>query len=241
MTATPRSERGQSHVVGVVLLLGLTAVAMGGLTATVGMLVEDQTASADASRVASDLDSALRPVETTGYNAGDVSFAAGHLGTEPRQLRVLNDTAIVATVQTDALVFEADERRVGAVAGAVARGRGRNTWLTSDPPITSGPDVLVVGAQRLNGSDAVGGSGGVETTLRTNVTHDRRALGRDEYRVAIETETPAAFESFATRHDATASTRDIDGDGIPSVVIEYDGARTAYLVVHDMRLEVGDG
>jgi len=233
--------RGQSHVVGVALLLGLTAIAMGGLTASIGMIVEDQTASADASRVASDLDGALRPVETTGYSAGEVSFATGRLATEPRELRVLNDTGIAATIRTDALVFEADQRRVGAVAGAIVRGRGENTWLTSDPPITSGPDVLVVGAQRLNGSGAISGSGGVQTTLRTNVTHDRTLLGQDEYRVALETETPAAFEEYAARRNVDTSIRDIDGDGVPSVVIEYDGTRATYLVVHDMRLEVGNG
>jgi len=235
------SERAQSHVVGVVVLLGLTAIAMGGLTATIGTIVDEQTASADASRVATDFDSALRPVETTGYRAGDVSFASGHLGVERRQLRVLNTSGVVASVRTDALVFESGQRHVAAVAGAIARGRGASTWLTKRPPITSGPDVLVVGAQRLNGSGSVSGTGGVTTALTTNVTHDRRALGDDEYRVAIETAAPGAFESYATERGRNASVRDLDGDGVPSVVIEYAGTRRAYLVVHDMRLEVGDG
>lgn len=235
------SERAQSHVVGVVVLLGLTAVAMGGLTATIGTIVDEQTASADASRVATDLDSALRPVETTGYRAGDVSFASGHLGVEQRQLRVLDASGVVATVRTDALVFESGQRRVAAVAGAIVRGQGDSAWLTKSPPITSGPDVLIVGVQRLNGSGSVSGSGGVTTTLSTNVTHDRRALGDGEYRVAIETEAPGAVETFAAERGRDTSVRDFDGDGVPSVVIEYEGTRTAYLVVHDMRLGVGDG
>lgn len=233
--------RGQSHVVGVVVLLGLTAVAMGGLTASIGTMIEDQTATADATRVASDIDGTIRPVDTTGHRTGEISYASGHLGTEVRELRILNTSGVVATVQTDALVFETDERRVATVAGAVTRGRGDNTWLRSDPPITSGPDVLIVGATKLNGSGSVSGSGGVRTTLRTNVTHERESLGTDEYRVAIETETPSAFESFATRQGATTTVGDLDGDGVPSIVLEYDGTRTAYLVVHDMRLEVGDG
>ncbi|ACV46266.1 MULTISPECIES: DUF7289 family protein [Halomicrobium] len=233
------TERAQSHVVGVVLLLGLTAIAMGGLTATIGTIVDDQTASADATRVADDLDAALRPVETTGHRSATVSFADGTLGVEDRELRVLDSSGVVATVETDAVVFESEQRRVGAVAGAITRGRGDNTWLRATPPITSGPDVLVVGAQRLNGSGSVGGTGGVTTTLRTNVTHDRQALGSGEYRVAIETATPGAFERFARERGLDATVRDLDGDGVPSAVIEFEGTRTAYLVVHDMRLEVG--
>ncbi|WP_018256302.1 DUF7289 family protein [Halomicrobium katesii] len=233
------TERAQSHVVGVVLLLGLTAIAMGGLTATIGTIVDDQTASADATRVADDLDAALRPVETTGHRSATVSFADGTLGVEDRELRVLDSSGVVATVETDAVVFESEQRRVGAVAGAITRGRGDNTWLRATPPITSGPGVLVVGAQRLNGTGSVGGTGGVTTTLRTNVTHDRQALGSGEYRVAIETATPDAFERFARERGLDATVRDLDGDGVPSVVIEFEGTRTAYLVVHDMRLEVG--
>jgi len=235
------SDRAQSHVVGVVVLLGLTAIAMGGLTATIGTIVDEQTASADANRVASDLDSALRPVETTGYRAGEVSFASGSLGVEQRELRVLDSSGVVATIQTDALVFEAQQRRVAAVAGAIVRGHGESTWLATTPPITSGDGVLVVGAQKLNGTGSVGGSGGVTTTLSTNVSHDRRLLGDGEYRVAIETATPGAFEQYADARGHDVTVTDIDGDGVPSALIEYDGTRTAYLVVHDMRLEVGDG
>jgi len=233
------NDRAQSHVVGVVLLLGLTAIAMGGLTATIGTIVDEQTASADATRVATDLDGALRPVETTGHRSADVSFADGTLGVEQRELRILDGSSVVAAVQTDAVVFESEQRRVAAVAGAITRGRPGNAWLTSPPPITSGPDVLVVGAQRLNGSGSVGGTGGVRTTLRTNVSHDRRSLGTDTFSVAIETTTPGPFQRYAEERGLDTSRRDFDGDGVPSVVIEYDGTRTAYLVVHDMRLEVG--
>lgn len=235
------SRRAQSHVVGVVLLLGLTAIAMGGLTATIGSIVDEQTASADASRVAADLDSALRPVEATGYRSGDVTFASGHLGVEQRELRVLDSSGVVATVESDAVVFESEQRRVASVAGAITRGHGESNWLSNAPPITSGPDVLIVGAQRLNGSGSISGTGGVTTTLQTNVSHDRRSLGSGEYRVAIETRTPGAFETYAAERGRNASIRDLDGDGVPSVVIEYAGQRTAYLVVHDMRLEVGHG
>jgi hypothetical protein len=35
--------------------------------------------------------------------------------------------------------------------------------------------------------------------------------------------------------------RDVDGDGVPSVVAQFPGDREGYLVVHDMHLEVNGG
>ncbi|WP_226012196.1 DUF7289 family protein [Halomicrobium salinisoli] len=234
-------DRGQSHVVGVVLLLGLTAIAMGGLTAAVGTIVDEQTANADATRVASDMGNALRPVETTGHREGSVTFGSGRLSVKDRELRVMNDSGTIETVETDALVFEAGDRRVASVAGAVARGREGNAWLVDDPPITSGPDVLVVGAARLNGTGGVGGTDGVTTTLETNVSHDRRSLGDGEYRIAVETATPGPFERYAEERGVSSTIGDPDDDGVPSVILDYGDRTRTYLVIHDMRLEVGHG
>jgi len=101
--------------------------------------------------------------------------------------------------------------------------------------------VVIVGVPRLNGSGAVSGTGGVTAPIETNVTHTRQSLGDGDYSVAIETETPGAFDQYVAGQNATATVRDVDGDGVPSVVVDYDGDRTGYVVVHDMRLEVGHG
>jgi hypothetical protein len=237
----PDRCRAQSHVVGAILLLGLTVVALGGLTATVGGVVDDQSSRADAARVATGLDDALRPVETTGHRRGTVRFSAGHLGVAERQLRVHESDSLLVEVDGDALVFEGGDRRVASVAGAVVRGRPGNAWLVRDPPIVAGPDAVVVGAVRLGGAGRVGGTGGVTVPLRTNVSHERTAHGAGNYSVAVETATPGVFERYAQRFDASTEVRDIDGDGTPSVVIDFDGTRLGYTVVHDLRLEVGHG
>lgn len=237
--AGPR--RGQSHVVGVVLLLGLTAIAIGGLTASIGGIVQDQTSHADALSVSADLDSALRPVETTGHRKGRVTFTEGTLSIASREIRVLNASGVRRTIDADALVYESGDRRVAYVGGAILRGPKGRAWMEHRPPVTSGPDVLVIGVPRLDGSSSVSGTGGVSTSLETNVSHSRHSLGVDEYRVAIETETPTAFDRYVARQNVTSTVTDLDGDGVPSVVIDYDGNRTGYLVVHDMRLEVGNG
>jgi hypothetical protein len=242
-TTATRGERAQSNVVGVALLLGATVIALGALTASVGALVDGHAARSDAQRVAQDLDDAIRPVETTGYRRGEVRFASGQLRTVDRQLRVFDSGGLVANLDVGGLVFEHGDRRVAAVAGGVVRGSGDEAWTVDPPPVvgSDSTDVLVVGAATLNASDQAVGGDGVTARLATNVSHDRRTLGTDTYRVAVETEAPGAFERVFEDRGATVTRRDIDGDGVPSVVAQFPGSRRAYLVEHDLRLEVNGG
>lgn len=240
-------SRAQSHVVGVAVLLGVTVASLGLLTASIGAVVQSNAAAADAARVARGLDRAIDPVATTGVNRGRVSFTEGRLYTVRRDVRVLNASGEVASVRTGGLVFEAGDRRVAYVAGAVVRGGDGGSRVFAPPPITASRDsggVLVVGAPRLNATGvAVGASGPTTVVVRTRVTHDRRSLGNGTYRVAVETVTPGAWARFFRERNATvtATDRDVDGDGVASVVARFPGERVAYLVVHDARLEVERG
>ncbi|WP_459191971.1 DUF7289 family protein [Halosimplex sp. J119] len=232
--------RGQSSVVGVALLLGMTVVALGVLTASVGTIVDGHAARADADRVAEDLRSGIEPVETTGFRTVDVRFSDGRLFTAERQMRVYDGSGMVASADVGALVYENDDHRVASVAGAVVRGRTDNAWFVEPPPVvgSASDDVLVVGIGNLSASNAAVGGGQVAARLQTNVTHDRRSLGRGSYEVAIETRAPAAFERYFAERGATVRQTDIDGDGVVSVVASYPGTRRAYVVDHTMRLEV---
>ena len=97
--------RGQSHVVGIVLLLGITTVALGGLTTVVGTIIDGQTATADERRVANALDSELRPVEGTGPNRALVRFSEGRLATVDRQFRVLSPSGVERELDAGGLVY----------------------------------------------------------------------------------------------------------------------------------------
>jgi hypothetical protein len=232
--------RAQSHVVGVALMLGVTAIALTTVLAGLGTVADGQAARADATRVADGFDSALRPVRTTGPHVGRVAFGDGRLSTEPRDLSVYRNRSHVATVSVDGLVFTTADRRVAAVGGAIVRGRPGNAWFVREPPVVAGDGVLVIGAAVLNASDtAVGGTG--RTHLRTNVSHTRSALGNGTFRVEVETVTPSPWAEYFEGQGAAVSRTDADGDGVESVVASYPDSRRGYLVTHDMRLEVGDG
>nr|WP_305794396.1 type IV pilin [Halomarina rubra] len=216
---------------------------MGTLTASIGTVLDQNAAAADADRVANDLDAALDPVEATGRHRGRVSFTDGRLHTESRDVRLLeglDGDRVAQRVRTDALVFEAGDQRVAFVGGAIVRGTNGSATLRDPPLVTASRGeggVLLVGAPRLGDPASVGGER-ASLTVSTNVSHDRVSHGEGYWRVAIETETPGAFERWFTERGATVERRDIDGDGVTSVVARFEGRRTAYLVVHDLRTEV---
>lgn len=235
-------SRAQSNVVGVALLLGVTVVALGALTASVGTVVQENAASTDQRRVAAGLDDAIRPVRTTGRHRGTVAFTEGTLSTVDREIRVLNESGVVATVPADALEFDARDRGVTVLGGAILRRYPTGTTIYRQPPITASRDVLVVGVADLRGNVSVAVSGGATLPLRTTVGHDRTALGNGTYRVAVETATPEPWRAYFRDLNATVeSPREFDGDGTPSVVARFPGERVGYLVVHEVALEVGDG
>jgi len=238
------SERGQSHVVGVVLLLGITTIALGGLATVVGDIVDGQSAAADEARVASTFDSELRPVEQRGPDELAVRFSEGRLSTVDRELRILNGGSTVRSIDIGGLVYSSGSNRVSFVGGAVVRGRPGNAWLVRDPPLTVTRDnsTLVVGAVVLGESGAsVGGSGGVTARLRTNVSHSHEHLAAGDYRLAIETATPDAMARALRERGVQTTVTDIDGDGVDSVVANVDGQQELELVVHETRLEVDGG
>ncbi|MEF8821650.1 MAG: type IV pilin [Halovenus sp.] len=244
MRVGPTPSRAQSHVVGVALMLGLAVVALGSLTVGVGTFVDSQAASADAQRMADGLDRAVQGTERTGFHSHSVSFSDGTLRTTDRTLRVLENNSIIQSYEIEALVYENDEFRITAVAGAVLRDSGHSSSLVSGPSVTSSRrnGVLVVGVPRLNASHtSVGGQGTITNSIETNVSHERFALGTGEYAVAIETATPAPFERYFEERDGTTRRRSFGGDEHESVVVTFPTNRQGYVVVHDLNLEVTNG
>jgi len=238
------SVRAQSHVVGVALLFGLTAVALGTLTVGVGTVVDSQASNADAHRVADGMDETFRAVDRGGRYSQRLSFAEGRLATTDRTLRILENGTVVETQEIGALVFTANDRRVAAVAGAITSQQGSSSWLVSEPSITGSErnGVLVVGAPALNaGHVSIGGTGGVTATVRIDPSHTEHDLGTGTFSIAIETATPGPFERYFERQNATTDRRTFAGDSTTSVVAHYPGTRQGYLVVHDLALEVTNG
>lgn len=239
-TNNSTSRRAQSHVVGVALLLAITTISLGVLTAGVGTVVQSNAAAADANRVA-DTFVGLQPSKVTGTERHRLAFSEGSLRVVDRTVRVLDGDGVVASHKADALVFEGGDRRVTFLAGTVVRGGAGAARVTDRPPFSLAESLLIVGLPVLHarGPATISGSGATRLTLETTTTHNRRSLGEGRYRVAVETATPGAWEAYFETVGAETTRRAFDDDdGIPSVVATFPGERTAYLVVHDTLLEI---
>jgi len=240
-------SRGQSSVIGVALLVGITMIALGTMAASVGSVVDDAATDADVRRVTADFDRVLKPVETTGLTRGRLQFGGGSLRTTERTVRILDSDGVVETHDATALVYTPgpvdsdqvrDRRRVTFLAGSILVTQGDYTRVVRPPPIAAGPGVLVIGLPVIEGDVGIGGRR-LDLQVETHVTHTRRSLGTETWRVAVETTTPAAWNRTLNETGATPmARRDFDGDGTPSVVVDYPGQRRAHLVVHEVALEV---
>lgn len=237
--------RGQSSVIGVSLLVGITMLGLGVMAVAVGGVVDDAATDSDIRRVTADFDRAFQAVETTGQNRATIQFGEGSVLIERRTLRILNDSGVVEAYDVNAVVYSAGTapggtagRRVTALGGAILTTQSGYTQVVRQPPIASGPGVLVVGVPIFHGAESIGGSR-LSLTVETSVTHTRRTLGDDHWRVAVETTTPDAWNRTLRRRGGTVlSPRDFDGDGIPSVIADFPNQRTAHVVRHDVQLEI---
>lgn len=236
-------NRGQSSIIGVAVLVAVTALSIGALTIAAGTFVSDGVAAANTQRVADD----LAHIDDRGTHTTRLEFSRGALRVEPRTIRVLRGEGTVVEVDADALVYETRGRRVTTLGGVLVDGRGNQSSLREPLPLVIDDERVLVDVVALNasGSTSVGGSTGTAVVVRTNATHEYRTLREDRYAVAIETETPTAWEravsELATDREVDVERRDFDDDGVPSVVVSIPGETTIDLAIHDLRAVVGRG
>lgn len=231
-------DRAQAHVVGVAFLAALTVVAVATMTATVGTVVEHRADATAADRVATGLDDALAP-RGAGPRETRVSTPGGGVRVVDREVRVLTGGASVRTLDANGLVYGSGADRVAFVAGGIARGRPGSATLVSRPPLAVRNRTLLAGVTTL-GAETGRATDAPTAVVRTNVTHDRVARDGGNYRLAVETRTPGAW-TRALPSGVNATTTDLDGDGVPSVVIEASSDRRLSLAVHRLRAQVSAG
>lgn len=244
-----RRSRGQSHVVGVSLMIAITVLALGTLTVTIGSVVESGASSAEADRVADAMTAVADPSTVVGTAEAELRFGDGRLGVAERSIRLLGpgNGSVLERVDSDALVYQVGDYRVVGAGGAVLRAGSGGATMVSEPTVVADRDpggVLVVGAPAMAAPNLSISTGtGTRVGLRTTVAHDRTDLGERRVRVAVETDYPRPWAEYFRRQNATVldRSRSLDGDGIDSVVASFAGERQTYLVVHDAELEVTGG
>ncbi|WP_248897847.1 DUF7289 family protein [Haloplanus halobius] len=231
------SDRAQSAVIGVAVLLAVTVVSVAALTVTVGSLVDRSADTAEARAAATSMNDALA-TDRSGPHERQFALHSGRLRTVDRTVRLLQGSEPVVEQSVGGLVYADSNYRVRAVAGATVSDTGGGGRLHTAPSISIRDRTLFVGLPRL-GADAVAVGGKTTVTLRTNLTHTRQQFSGGGYALAVETRAPGVWERHFEALGATTTRRSFDDDGVASVVARFPSVRTVHVFVHDLRLEVG--
>lgn len=232
-------------------MIGLTVLALGGLTVAIGTVVDSGASDAEANRVAEAMTIVAEPGDVVGTAEAELRFGDGTLTTEERAIRVIDASngSVIERVDSDVLVYSVDDYSVIGGNGAVLRGAASGATMVESPSIVAdrgNSGVLLLGAPAIDAENvSFGTNGPARVTLRASVSHDRRDLGERNVRVAVETAYPRAWAEFFERKGATVVNRSRtfdDGNGgadaETSVVAEFPGQRQTYLVVHHTDLGV---
>lgn len=236
--------RGQSSIIGVALLLGITVVAISALTASTGALVADGVAAADTTRVSTDLNQVFDP--RNNRHTTEMRLSRGTVSVRNRSIRLLTDgDDIVWSGHAGALVYQSGSRTLTAFAGAIIRQDRQTATMPGESRISVSPDALYLGVPVLNvsGADAVSTRGHrLVISFQTAARSNRIMLPVAAYKIAIETTTPGIWEQHLRERGAETTTqRDIDNDGLISVIATFDGTRRTHIVVHDIQVNVAVG
>lgn len=230
------SARGQSTVVGVAVLLAVTMASIAVLTAGVGTVIDDAATAAEVDQVTDRLVTLFPHGSPAEARSGPVHVTTGTFATVERQFRVLTDEGVIFTRDVDALRYTSGTRQVTVHTGAVIRGTGDAARFRRPPALSVAAD---------NGSRTVYlAVPTVETTVSRTVVHptrlavtvdataDRRSLPAGEYRIAFETTAVTPWRTWLESKGYATTVRDLDGDGVPSVVATIPaGSRVAIVVI----------
>ncbi|WP_410765561.1 hypothetical protein [Haloferax sp. DFSO60] len=235
------ANRAQSNIVGVALLLGIGVVAIGLLTASVGGLVNAQLNAADTAATADGFadirDSVLAGSNTTHA----IRVTDGDVSRTDRTIRILPEGGSNRTYDADGYVVERGSHAVRFVGGAVVRGERDRAYLVTPSPVSLTGDSVFLTLPVANPNTTDGFGLGSTSGIRIETERKVTELPSDTYRVAIETETPVAWERTFEEQGFEVSRIDLDGDGVPSVVVTLPEDRTLTVARYDYALEVARG
>ena len=173
------SDRAQSEVIGVVLLLGLTITAVGVTVALGSTAVSDVQSSADVQRIEgamTQVDSKASLVAHGGSTSQRVRLdpsrnadvrVDGDAGTMRIEVEAKNETGGVETVTKNvtlgAIVYERGGERVAYQGGGVWRANDDGSWMVSPPEFHYRGDTLTLPLVTIEGANGRLGDAAVVT------------------------------------------------------------------------------
>jgi len=245
---------GWAGVVGIVVTVIAIVSILGGLTAGVGLVIQDSASSVHTEQLAMEFAGAIAPAETIGHTSTELTVDRGTIYTLPRQVRLLTgdrDTfepgrstvTVSEAIRSDAVIYARDTGRIVVHAGAAYYTDDDTAQTVRHPElITRGAETpVVVGIPAIQADDVgVSVSGQTAIRVETTVTHRHVDLGDRPAYLAIETTDPRFWQTyFADRSPTVVATRArFEGDQADSVIVRLPPDRPVTLVIHTVELAV---
>ncbi|MFB6146405.1 MAG: hypothetical protein ABEJ08_01800 [Halobacteriaceae archaeon] len=218
----------------------MTVLSVAGLTVAASTMLDAQTARAELDHAADDLTAALLPAGQPAPSGGPVDLPPGQLTTVDREVRLLRGGEPVAVVEAGGLAFRGRAGTVRLVAGASIRSVGGRATMTRPPRLLGGltrDGPVVISVAAVNGS--VHAAARDVAGIAVAGAHRERRIGGGAVRLAVETATPTPWRGHLADRAGVAvvAERDLDGDGIPSVVTTVE-AESVRLLIHELEVRV---
>jgi flagellin-like protein len=202
-------DRGQSELVGTVLLVGIVIVGVGAVVAVGTTALEtarEDARTSNVERAMAQFDSEAGMVALGGSDARNVRLVAGDGGTydvdaDAGWLRVRHhnhsaggNTAVLTNATLGVLAYENDDTRIVYQAGGVWRNTGHASRMLAPPPFHYRGATLTLPIITVDGADSVAGATAADIATRGRATRvfpnaSAPGYGNASYRNPVDTGT----------------------------------------------------
>ncbi len=246
--------RRRTNIAGVMSILVLAVVALGGLTAGVGVLLQSGATTTGAEQTAAAFGSAIMPAETVGTTVSDIPVENGTLYSTQRHVRIINGeqarfepgtqtVTVVEQIRTDGLVYKTETQTVVVHGGAVLYATDGQPRVYRPPPIVadSESNIVRIGVAQRTLSELQRAVAAANTVrIQTTVTHRRQNFENGSYYIAIETDYPQVWARQLRERGGTivATRARFEGDHADSVVVQFPNTTELRVTRHVLDIEV---
>jgi len=223
-------DRGQSVVVGIVLLFGLVAVTSASIFVVAGPTLDIAEGQAESERVESAFTQLSQEIGATTYatdTSGSGSFESGGDGVIRKdgqgEVRISAGNEQLEPIELGAIVYEGDtQQTVAYQAGGVWRGSGTETQMVSAPPVHYQGQTLTLPVTAISGDETLD-TGSVAMRHAGATTFDELEIVEGEtVTIEIESEYYMGWAAYFETQTNDAAIDDID-ESEETVTIKLGG------------------
>lgn len=222
---------GQSNVVGIILLLGITVISISMLTAGIGAVIEEASSSVRTL----DTEASVVDLRDDIYygQQGHYSLTSNnrYLAIETFNISIVSGSTEVLSDSRSVIIHRQNKIEISVTASSVIRTSPTASQFIARPSWFTSNDDIIIQFTKL--SDSVPASDKIlsSDTINFRKESEKVRLDADTYTLHFETSAPMLWKSYFREYDLTA-TAGADN----SVTVEFPRA-PIYIIIHTINVE----